>query len=51
MSRMTSREPLEIKPQSNVYTVLVIAAFVVQTVALVVMIMRHKALFGTDLWS
>lgn len=46
MSRAAAAsDVITVKPTSNVYTVLVISAVVVEIVGLVAIIMRYKALF------
>ncbi len=45
MSRAGSGETIVVKPTNNVYTVLVIAAVILQIIAIVVIAMRHAELF------
>ena len=45
MSRAASGETIVLKPTNNIYTVLVIAAVIVQLIAIVAIAMRHAALF------
>lgn len=51
MSRLSAADRIEIRPTNNVYTVLVIVAFVVQVIAFVVLWMRSTALFDKGLFS
>ena len=51
MSRAATGDVVTIKPRNNVYTVLTIAAVVAEIVALIVLFMQHKTLFGTGLFS
>lgn len=51
MSRVSAGEQIEIRPTNNIYTVLVVAAVVVEIVAFVVMYMRHTTLFDKGLFS
>ena len=46
MSRALGGEVIVIKPQNNVYTVMVIVATFVQVLTLLVIIMRFKSVFG-----
>jgi hypothetical protein len=47
MSRITTgAETITVRPQNNVYTVLVISAFLVQLIGLVVIFLRAKSQFG-----
>ncbi len=45
MSRMSSGDVITVKPQSNVYTVLVIAAVMIEIVGVVAVAMRYHAMF------
>jgi hypothetical protein len=45
MSRMAG-DAIVVKPTNNVYTVLVILAFLLQLVAFIIMFMRAQYLFG-----
>ena len=45
MSRVASGETIVLRPTNNVYTVLVIAAVIVQLIAIVALAMRHAELF------
>jgi len=44
MSRAASGEPITVKPQSNIYTVLAAAGFVVALLGLGVLLLRGQAL-------
>jgi hypothetical protein len=47
MSRVnTGAEMITVRPQNNVYTVLVLAATLVQAIGLVVIFLRAKSQFG-----
>ena len=50
MSRMTSGQPIEVRPTNNVYTVLVAVALLIQLVGLVAMVMRSSTLYGDSLF-
>ena len=45
MSRAASGETIVLRPTNNIYTVLVIAACILQLIAIVAIAMRHAALF------
>ncbi len=45
MSRAASGETIVLKPTNNIYTVLVIAAVILQLIAIVAIVMRHAVLF------
>ena len=45
MSRAAAGDVVTVPPTSNVYTVLVIAAVVVEIVGLVALVIRHAAIF------
>jgi hypothetical protein len=51
MSRVGSGDMLVVKPSNNVYTVLVILATLASVLAFVVVMMRHKDVFGQSLFS
>jgi hypothetical protein len=46
MSRAGAGEPIQVRPQNNVYTAIAAAAVVVQIVALVIIIMKAGAVGG-----
>ena len=50
MSRMGSGDTIVVKATSNVYTVLAAVAFVASVLAVVVVMMRSKDLFGAGLF-
>ncbi len=45
MSRAASGETIIVKPSPNIYTVLVIAAVVVELIGIIAIAMRHAELF------
>lgn len=45
MSRAASGEAIVLRPTNNIYTVLVIAAVILQLIAIVAIAMRHAELF------
>jgi hypothetical protein len=46
MSRITTVDPIPVRPTANVYTVLVIVATLVNLLALVVLFMKYNTAFG-----
>jgi len=51
MSRAATGDVVTVKPANNIYTVLVIAAVVVQIIGLVSIILRYQTLFGTNIFT
>jgi hypothetical protein len=51
MSRVGAGDVVVIKPQNNVYTVMVIVATVVQVLTLLVIFLRYKSAFGAYLFQ
>jgi hypothetical protein len=51
MSRIAGQDVIVIKPQNNVYTVMVIVATVVQLLTLAVVILRFKSVFGAFIFQ
>ena len=45
MSRAASGETIVLRPTNNIYTVLVIAAVILQLIAIIAIAMRHAELF------
>lgn len=45
-----SQQPIQVKPSNNIYTALAAAALVAAIVALVVMIVRAKTIFGIGMF-
>ncbi len=51
MSRTAAMTVQTVKPSSNVYTVLVVVATLVQILTLVILYLRYQAIFGGSLLS
>ena len=51
MSRMGTPEQIVVRPTNNVYTALVAASVVALIVGILVIYMKHEALFGKSLFS
>jgi hypothetical protein len=51
MSRASGGEVIVIRPQNNVYTVMVVVATFVQILTLLVVILRFKSVFGAFIFQ
>ena len=51
MSRAGAGDLVVVKPANNVYTVLVIVATLVQVLALAIVFLRYKAVFGSYIFN
>ncbi len=51
MSRVPAGDVIEVKPRNNVYTALVIVAFVAEAIAFIALLVRHADVFDKSLFS
>ena len=51
MSRAGAPEQIVVRPTNNIYTALVVVCVVVELVGLIVLFMRHQAVFNQGLFS
>lgn len=51
MSRVSGGDVIVIKPQNNVYTVMVIVAAFVQILTLLIVVLRFKSVFGAFIFQ